>query len=99
MSGLIQRLGCCALILMLSACGGSGGPVRSPMQAAEVAQRALRAAGLDEEVIDSRRQGDAWLVITRWRESSVGGHLVTVDAATGQARVERYRSVELGAPR
>lgn len=99
MSGPLQRLGCCAiLVLVLSGCGGSAGPVRSPMQAAEVAQRALRAAGLDEEVIDSRRQGDAWLVITRWHETSMAGHVVTVDARTGKAVVERYRAIELGRP-
>lgn len=102
MSGRIQRLGCAAaLVLLAGACdrAGSAGPVRNPMQAAEVAQRALRSAGLDEEVIDSRRQGDAWLVITRWRETSMAGHLVTVDARTGAATVERYRSIQLGRPR
>lgn len=99
MSGPLPRLGCCALILLVSACGRAAGPVRSPMQAAEVAQRALRSAGLDEEVIDARRQGDAWLVITRWHETSMAGHVVTVDATTGKAVVERYRAVELGPPR
>jgi len=101
MSGRFPRLGCAALVLALSACGrdGASAPVRSPLQAAEVAQRTLRAAGLDEEVIDARRQGDAWLVITRWRETSMAGHLVTIDAKTGAATVERYRSIQLGRPR
>jgi hypothetical protein len=66
------------------------------MQAIERAQNALRSAGLDEQVIDARRQDGAWLVITRWRETSMAGHLVTVDAETGKVTVERYRSIELG---
>jgi hypothetical protein len=101
MSGRLQRLGCTALVLLLSACarGESSGPVRSPMQAIERAQHELRAAGLDEEVIDARRQNGGWLVITRWRETSMAGHLVTVDAETGAVTVERYRSVQLGRSR
>jgi hypothetical protein len=100
MSGRLQPLACTALMVLLAACGRgpAAGPVRSPMQAVERAQHELRAAGLDEEVIDARRQGDAWLVITRWHETSMAGHLVTVDAATGSTRVERYRSIELGRP-
>lgn len=74
------------------------GPVRTALEASAAAQRTLRAAGLDEQVLDVRREDGAWLVTTRWPETSTAGHLVTVDAATGQARVERYRSVELGAP-
>jgi hypothetical protein len=50
-------------------------------------------------VIDAQRQGDAWVVTTRWRETPRAGHLVTVDAASGKATVERYRSVDLGRPR
>jgi hypothetical protein len=88
-----------AVLLLLAGCGRgdlAGGPVRSPMRASEIAQRELRAAGLDEEVIAADRQGDAWVVTTRWKETARAGHLVTVDAATGKATVERYRSVELG---
>jgi hypothetical protein len=83
---------------LAAGCGGSGsaGPVRTAMQASEIAQGELRAAGLDEEVIDARRLGDDWVVTTRWRETSLAGHLVTVDAASGKVTVERYRSVELG---
>jgi hypothetical protein len=82
----------------LSACGdaGASGPVRTALQASEIAQRDLRAAGLDEEVIDARRLGEAWVVMTRRREVATAGHLVTVDAASGKATVERYRYVELG---
>lgn len=81
---------------MVAACGPpAAGPVRTPLQASEAAQRALRAAHLDEQVIDARRQGDAWVVITRWPETSLNGHLVTVEAATGRVRIERYRTVEL----
>ena len=93
-----QGVGVAVAALLLAGCGGSdlSGPVRSPMRASEIAQRELRAAGLDEEVIAADRQGDAWVVTTRWKETSRAGHLVTVDAATGKATVERYRSVELG---
>jgi hypothetical protein len=87
------------LAVLLTACGDAGGPVRTALQASELAQRELRAAGLDEQVIDAQRQGGAWLVTTRWRETARAGHLVTVDAATGKVTVERYRSVELGPPR
>jgi hypothetical protein len=93
-----RLLGAAALLLLITACDRSEppGPVRSPMQAIERAQTALRSAGLDEQVIDARRQDGAWLVITRWRETSMAGHLVTVDAETGKVTVERYRSIELG---
>jgi hypothetical protein len=96
-----QVLSAAVLAVLPAACGRAdlSGPVRSPMRASEIAQRDLRAAGLDEEVIAAERQGDAWLVTTRWRETSVAGHLVTVDAASGKVTVERYRSVELGRPR
>lgn len=85
---------------LLVACGRPEhtGPVRTPLEASEVAQRALRAAHLDEQVVDARRQGDAWIVITRWPETSLNGHLVTVDGASGKVTVERYRTVELGSP-
>jgi hypothetical protein len=93
-----QVLSAAVLAVLAAACGGSGssGPVRTALQASEIAQRDLRAAGLDEEVIDARRLGGAWVVTTRRRETSMAGHLVTVDAVRGTVRVERYRSVELG---
>lgn len=96
-----QGLSGAVLAVLLAACGDAGvaGPVRTALQASEIAQRELRAAGLDEQVIDAQRQGEAWIVTTRWRETARAGHLVTVDAATGKVRVERYRSVELGPPR
>jgi hypothetical protein len=86
---------------LLAACGSGrpSGPVRTPMQASEIAQDALRSAGLDEEIIDCRREDDAWVVVTRWPQTSMAGHLVTVDARTGAAKLERYRSIELGGPR
>ena len=93
-----QVLSAAVLAGLAAACGGPGssGPVRTALQASEIAQRDLRAAGLDEEVIDARRLGGAWVVTTRWRETSLAGHLVTVDAGSGKVTVERYRSVELG---
>jgi hypothetical protein len=93
-----RRLACAALAFALAACRPppEAGPVRTALEASEAAQRTLRAAGLDEQVLDVRPQDGAWLVTTRRRETAAAGHLVTVDAATGQARVERYRSVELG---
>jgi hypothetical protein len=85
----------------LSACGRgeTPGPVRTPLQASEAAQRALRSAGLNEQVVAVQRQGEAWLVVTRWPQTSMAGHLVTVDAASGRVRVERYRSIQIGQPR
>ena len=96
-----QVLSGAVVAVLLTACGGAdvAGPVRTALQASEIAQRDLRAAGLDEEVIDARRLGGAWVVMTRRREVATAGHLVTVDAATGKVTVERYRSVELGPPR
>jgi hypothetical protein len=87
----------CALAL-LAGCGGPapGGPVRTPEEASAVARRALAAAHLDEEVVDVERQGDAWIVATRWRETSAAGHLVTVAASNGAVRFERYRTLQLG---
>jgi len=84
----------------LAACGRPqpSGPVRTPLEASEAAQRALRAAHLDEQVVDARPQGDAWVVITRWPETSLNGHVVTVDRASGRVRMERYRTVELAPP-
>jgi len=88
-----------ALALLSAGCGreARSGPVRTAIQASEVAQEALRSAGLDEQVIDARREDNGtWLVVTRWPETSMAGHLVTVDAQTGAVKVERYRSVQLG---
>jgi len=95
-----QFLAAAALVALLAGCGRGepSGPVRTPMQASEIAQRTLRSAGLDEEVVDARRQGGAWIVITRWRETSAAGHLVTVDARSGKVSVVRYRSVLLSEP-
>jgi hypothetical protein len=95
-----QGLRAAVVAVLLTGCGRAdvAGPVRTALQASEIAQRELRAAGLDEQVIDAQRQGDAWLVTTRWRETPRAGHLVTVNAASGKAKVERYRSVELGRP-
>jgi hypothetical protein len=94
-----QVLGGLAVLLMGCGRADLSGPVRTPMQATEIAQGELRAAGLDEQVIDARRLGDAWVVTTVRQETSRAGHLVTVDAGTGKVTVERYRSVELGRPR
>src|SRR5512146_233352 len=96
----LSRRAALLLAALVCACGrGEGpGPVRTPMKAAEAAQRTLRSAGLDESVVDVRRQDGDWVVITRWKETSLAGHLVTVDAATGRTKVERYRSVEIGGP-
>jgi hypothetical protein len=89
-----------AALALLAACdrGPPSGPVRTAEQASEIAQDVLRSAGLDEEIIDCRREDGAWVVTTRWRETSMAGHLVTVDAASGKAAVERYRSIELTGP-
>ena len=84
-------------LTLLAACGrDEAGPVRNATQASEIAHRALRSAHLDEEIVSAQRQGGAWIVTTRWRETSLAGHLVTVDAATGQVRIERYRTIQLG---
>ncbi|MDB5445702.1 MAG: hypothetical protein JWQ97_1019 [Phenylobacterium sp.] len=85
---------------LLAACGRAppAGPVRTPEQARQIAEQTLKSAGLDEEVLGVARQGGGWIVTTRWRETSVAGHLVTVDAATGKVTVERYRSLELAPP-
>jgi hypothetical protein len=88
-----------AVVVMLAgACGRDDGPgpVRTASDAAEVAQRALRSAHLDEEIVSAERQDGAWLVTTRWRETSMAGHLVTVDAANGKVTMERYRTLQLG---
>lgn len=96
-----QGLRAAVVAVLLTGCGRAevSGPVRTPMQASEIAQAELRGAGLDEQVIDARRLGDAWVVTTVRQETSRAGHLVTVDAGTGKVTVERYRSVELGRPR
>ena len=93
-----QALSAAVLAVLAAACSRSelSGPVRTALQASEIAQRDLRAAGLDEQVIDAQRLGDAWIVTTRRKETARAGHLVTVDVASGKATVERYRSVELG---
>jgi hypothetical protein len=85
-------------LALLTACGrpAPGGPVRTPDEASQIAQRALKSANLDEEVVGVDRQGPAWVVTTRWRATSVAGHLVTVDAASGAVRMERYRTLQLG---
>jgi hypothetical protein len=95
-----QLLVVASLCALLTACGRAkpSGPVRTPNEAVDIAQRALRSAHLDEEVVSAERQDGAWVVTTRWRESSVAGHLVTIDAATGKARMERYRTLQLGPP-
>lgn len=91
---LLIALGAAAL---LAGCGRERqpGPVRTPLEASEIAQRALRSAHLDEQVVSAERSGDAWVVTTRWPETSLAGHLVTVDAASGATRVERYRTIQL----
>ena len=96
-----QVLSAAVLVVGLAGCGRGelSGPVRTALQASEIAQRDLRAAGLNEQVIDAQRLGNAWLVTTRRAETSRAGHLVTVDIASGKVTVERYRSVELGRPR
>ena|SRR5690349_18843413 len=88
-------------LALLTACGRpvTGGPVTTPSEAGDVARQALRAAGLDEEVVDIERQGRSWVVTTRWRETSVAGHVVTIDAATGAVAMERYRTLQLGGRR
>src|ERR1700741_3183294 len=82
---------------LLAGCGRDqpSGPVRTPLEASEIAQRALRSAHLDEQIVSAERSGDAWVVTTRWPETSLAGHIVTVDAASGTAKVERYRTVQL----
>ena len=94
------------LFALVAGCGRAdpSGPVRTPTQASEIAQRTLRSAHLDEEVVDAERwprdgapsNPGAWIVTTRRRETSMTGHLVTVDAASGDVSVERYRTVQLG---
>jgi hypothetical protein len=86
------------LAVLATACG-RGEAVRTPMQATEIAQKTLRSAGLDKEVVAAERQDGSWLVTTRWRETPRAGHLVTVQAATGKVTVERYRTLELAGPR
>ena len=85
-------------LALLAACGRaqSGGPVRTPEAARDVAQHALQSAHLDEQVTDVEPQDGAWIVTTRRRETSAAGHLLTIDAATGRVRFERYRTLQLG---
>jgi hypothetical protein len=88
------------MLALLAACGRAepGGPVRTEDQARAVAQRALNAAHLDEQIVDAEREDGAWLVTTRWRETPAAGHLLTVDAASGRVRFERYRTLQLSGP-
>jgi hypothetical protein len=74
------------------------GPVRTADDAADVAERALRAADLDEQIVSTDRQGGAWIVTSRRPETSLVGHLVTVDAASGRITMERYRTLQLVGP-
>jgi hypothetical protein len=87
-----------AVFLLVAACGRSErpGPVRTAEDAARVAHDALSSANLDEEIISVDRSDGAWMVTTRWRQTSMAGHLVTVDAASGAVRMERYRMLQLG---
>lgn len=96
----LARLTLAGAFALLAACGRAevSEPVRTSDEANDVAQRALRSAHLDEEIVDTQRQGGAWIVTTRWRESSAAGHLVTVDAASGKVTVERYRTLQIGKP-
>ncbi len=93
-----QPLIAAAALVLLAACGRASPapPVRTANEAADIAQRALRSAHLDEEIVGAERQDGAWLVTTRWRETSMAGHLVTVDAASGKVTMERYRTLQLG---
>ncbi|HEY8574004.1 hypothetical protein [Phenylobacterium sp.] len=89
-----------AFCLLLAACARSGPTeVRTPMQAIEAAQAALRAGGLNEQVVAANRTGTVWTVITRSKKSAKAGHVVTVEAATGKASYEPYHSVQLGPDR
>src|SRR5690349_8136891 len=87
-------------LALLAGCGRAevSGPVRTASEADDVARRALRAAHLDEEVVGADRQGGAWIVTTRWRENSFGGHLLTIDAANGKVVFERYRTLQIAEP-
>lgn len=72
------------------------GPVRTADQARAIAGQALAQAHLDEEITGVERQDGAWIVTTRWRETSAAGHLLTVDAASGKVGFQRYRTLQLG---
>jgi hypothetical protein len=92
------KMAAALLLLLAAACGRAerSGPVRTAEDAARVAHDALSSANLDEEIISVDRSDGAWMVTTRWRETSMAGHLVTVDAASGKVRMERYRMLQLG---
>lgn len=94
-----MRLALVGALALLAGCGRPQveGPVRTPREANEIAQRTLRSAHLDEEILSTERQGGgAWIVTTRWRESSMAGHLLTIDPANGNVTVERYRTLQIG---
>jgi hypothetical protein len=74
----------------------AGSPVRTADDARAIAEQALERAHLDEEVVSAERTHDGWIVTTRWRDTSVAGHLVTVDASNGKVSFERYRTIQLG---
>lgn len=83
---------------LLAACGRAepSGPVRTSAEADQIAQRALRSAHLEEEIVSTERRNGAWVVTTRWRESSLAGHLVTIDAESRKITFERYRTLQIG---
>lgn len=86
---------CLVLALAVTACSPSK-EVGTPFRAVEVAQATLRQAGVHEQAVASSKRGGSWVVITRSEKSHRVGHVITVDAATGEARVEKYHDVQLG---
>ncbi len=96
-AGRVRLLILAHALVLLAACGRPepGRPVRTPAEAAEVARQALKSARLDEQVVSVEQQDGAWIVTTRWRDTSVAGHLLTVNAADGSVKFERYRTVQL----
>jgi len=93
-----SRLIIAGAFALLAACGRAepSGPVRTSAEANEIAQRALRSAHLEEEIVSTEHRDGAWVVTTRWRESSTAGHLVTIDAASRNVTFERYRTLQIG---
>ena len=96
--GRLSRLITVGAFALLAACGRAQppSPVRTSGDADDIARRALKSAHLDEEIVSTERQGGAWVVTTRRRESSAAGHLVTIDAASGNVTFERYRTLQIG---
>ena len=96
-AGCLRLLIIAHALVLLAACGRAepGRPVRTPAEAAEVARQALKSAHLDEQVVGVEQQDGAWIVTTRWRDTPVAGHLLTVNAANGAVSFERYRTVQL----